>query len=103
MFVLNKRICLLAAGVFALAAGSSAAAASLELDMESAASIVSKGGKIHGGGFADGAPAAATIANGNRAFVSGGAKEGIEFPISVLPLKEGSISLHFKMTKKALT
>ncbi len=74
---------------------------SLLLDMESVASITSKNAKFHGGAFADGAPIGNSVTNGNRGFVGGGAKEGIELPISALPLKEGSISLYFKINKQA--
>lgn len=68
------------------------------LDMESVASINGRGGKVHGGEFADGAPLGESITNGNRGFVGGGAKAGIELPITALPLKKGSISLYFSIS-----
>ncbi len=101
MLFFDKKHRLFMLGAALLIGSSTAAAAALELDMESLDSIRSKGGKVYGGGFAAGTPAAAHITGGNRGFVSGGAKEGIELPISALPLKKGSISLHFKVTAKA--
>ncbi len=86
---------------FIAATSTAIAGNSLLLDMESVASITSTNAKFHGGAFADGAPIGNSVTNGNRGFVGGGAKDGIELPISALPLKEGSISLYFKINKQA--
>lgn len=89
--------------IFLVSAAALAAAAdnTIHLDMESVASITGKNGKFHGGEFADGAPLGDSVTNGNRGFVGGGAKDGIELPSSVLALKQGSVSLYFKIGKNA--
>ena len=78
-----------------------AAGNTLLLDMESVASITSKGGKFHGGEFGEGPRVAEAISGGNRAFVAGGDRDGIELPVSVLNLSQGSISLYFRINKNA--
>ena len=73
----------------------------LELDMESKASIEANGGKFHGGGFGEGPRFERTISGGNRAYIGGGEKEGIEFPISALPLEQGTFAAYVCITAKA--